>query len=119
MTTIVKDVVKHIPFTTEDMVNDNVFMSGIKNYIILSLSELIQNGIGNHIDVISTPEATWEDFFKDQYLCGSGVDMAKSYVYLQTQIMFDTPQPNTLTLLQDKSKELLYRARLEFDLFYA
>lgn len=114
MTEIFKDVIAHIPFTTED-VNDSVFSVNIKNYINASLAELNQNGIGVPIDVFDETPPTWDVFFTGQTLCTTGMPLAKQFVYTQVQILFDTPQPGTLKLLQDKATEFMWRARLEFD----
>lgn len=112
---IVTDVLNHIPFTTEDMISDNVFTYSIKNYIAMSLSELMQNGIGSPVDLYGEKDPEWDEFFRGQELCKVGIPMAKDYVYIQTLILFDTPQPGTLTLLKDKAHESLFRARLEFE----
>ena len=112
---IVSDVLKHIPFTTEDMISDEVFSYSIKNYIANALSELMQNGIGTPVDLFGETDPEWDDFFSGQELCKVGIPMAKDYVYIQVLILFDTPQPGTLALLKDKSRESLIRARLEFE----
>lgn len=114
MTTIAKSVVSFIPTTTEDILTNEVFRAPLLLHISSALSTLRQNGIGNNIDLFSTPDATWDDFFGE---IGEDVNTAssKQYVYIKTQLLFDPPQPSAIQILEKAAEEALWRARLEFE----
>ena len=67
--------------------NDETFDVDITMHIDSALSTLNDLGIGPEKGLECTPDLQWSDLFTDPRL-----SMAKSVVYLQTKIAFDTPQ---------------------------
>lgn len=114
MTSILEDVLKHLPATTEDMVNDEVFTPTIINHITSGLLILNQNGVGRYVDLVADQYQTWDNFFYGQ-TGNIGIPAAKNYLYTHVQILFDPPQPSVLSVLEKTRDEYLWRARLEFD----
>lgn len=114
MVTIFNDVVSAIPTTSVEVMTDTVYASSIKLHIANALATLVQNGVGKSVNMFGEKEPTWDDFF--------GLDNdketahAKTFVYLQTQILFDPPQQHVLENLAKHAEESLWRARLEYDI---
>lgn len=58
-----------------------------------ALSILNQLGVGPTKSFsITGPDETWEDFFKDS----TDIELAKSYIYLRTRLLFDPPSTGVL-----------------------
>lgn len=114
--TILSDVVKFIPTTTDDVLTNDAFKKNILLHINTALSTLQQNAVGKTVDVLSNEDTTWEDFFGDEFQDHMGQAQSKQFVYLKVQLLFDTPQPGTVTIMEKAIDEALWRARLEFDI---
>lgn len=114
MTTIAESVVSFIPTTTEDVLTAEVFRNPLLLHINAALATLCQNGVGRTVDLFSNPDMTWEEFFGELDECVD-TSIAKQYVYIRTQLLFDPPQPSAIQVLEKVADETLWRARLEFE----
>lgn len=84
-----------------------VFDLDIITHINTAFSTLTQLGVGP-IDgfMIEDADAEWSDFIADDLQLNS----VKTYVYLKTRILFDTPQTSYLiAALNDEIKQLEWR----------
>lgn len=118
---IIEDVAKHLPFAAElDLTTDDQFYNPLINYINISLGVLNQNGVGSILGVNNpAKDMTWKDFMNrgasgafDQSLA---TQSAKSFTYLNVQLLFDTPQSSTAAILEKSRDEYLWRARMELE----
>lgn len=114
--TILKDVLAFLPTTTEDVASNNAFKKNILLHTQTALATLHQNGVGQVVDVLSNDDISWDDFFGDDFKDDMGCAFAKQYVYLKVQLLFDTPQPGTASIMEKSADEALWRARTEFDI---
>lgn len=74
---------------------------------------LNQLGVGPKTAFFITGESeTWEDFFGDEKV----VNLAKSYLYLKTKILFDPPQSGVLhEAMERQIQEFEWRLNVETD----
>ena len=114
--TILTDVLAFLPTTTEDVTSNDAFKKNIILHIQTALSTLHQNGVGTQVDIFDDDTIEWQTFFGEQFDNKLGQAQAKQYVYLKVQLLFDTPQPGTVTIMEKAMDEALWRSRLEFDI---
>lgn len=114
--TILTDVLAFLPTTTEDVTSNDAFKKNIILHIQTALSTLHQNGVGTQVDIFDDDTIEWKTFFGEQFDNKLGQAQAKQYVYLKVQLLFDTPQPGTVTIMEKAMDEALWRSRLEFDI---
>lgn len=77
-----------------------------------NLMTLAQNGIGKDGFVITGSAETWSDFLGDF----TDVELAKSYVYLKTKIVFDPPSTSSvLEAYQKVAEECLWRCQIQVE----
>ena len=116
---ILSDVLAFLPTTTEDVSSNDAFKKNIILHIQTALSTLQQNGVGRSVDIFSDENIDWDDFFDYDEVNQMGRAQAKQYVYLKVQLLFDTPQPGTVSIMEKAMDEALWRSRLEFDYYDA
>lgn len=112
---ILTDVLKYIPTTTDDVFTIEAVEANVCLHIDTALGVLRQNGIGLDVITSGNKDADWDDFFGNDDSEAVYKSFAKSYVYIKAQLLFDTPQPSVVTLMEKAAEEFLWRARLEFD----
>lgn len=77
-----------------------------------NLMTLAQNGVGKEGFRITGNVETWSDFLGDF----SDVELAKSYVYLKTKVIFDPPSTSSvLEAYQKEADECLWRCLIEVE----
>lgn len=77
-----------------------------------NLMTLAQNGVGKDGFRITGSDETWSDFLGDF----SDVELAKSYVYLKTKIIFDPPSTSSvLEAYQKEADECLWRCLIQVE----
>lgn len=77
-----------------------------------NLMTLAQNGVGKKGFRITGNVETWSDFLGDF----SDVELAKSYVYLKTKVIFDPPSTSSvLEAYQKEADECLWRCLIEVE----
>ena len=86
------------------------FDADVIDAINMALSTLTQLGVGPVEGFsIHGKETTWTDFLGND----PRLDMARSYVFIETRLLFDPPQSSyVLTALQEKATELAWRLNL-------
>lgn len=99
------------------MVEDENSIDGFRGPISIvidgALNDLVQNGVGHYVSVLTNPDTTWDYFFNDGGL--KERSSALQYVYVRVLLEFDSPNPNVVSILKERSQELLWRARQDFD----
>lgn len=93
--------------------DDTVFDPEIIMDINTVFNTLCQLGVGPEIAFhIEDKSSKWTDFIED-------IDqhsMIKTYIFIQTRLLFDPPTTSTLmTMLQEKAKEYEWRLNVEHD----
>lgn len=77
-----------------------------------ALMTLAQNGVGQEGFRIKGRDDVWSDFLGDF----SDVELAKSYVYLKTKIIFDPPSTSSvLEAYQKEADECLWRCLIQVE----
>lgn len=77
-----------------------------------NLMTLAQNGVGKEGFRITGNVETWSDFLGDF----ADVEMAKSYVYLKTKVIFDPPSTSAvLEAYKKEADECLWRCLIEVE----
>lgn len=87
----------------------DVFDRDLKIYLNGAIADLLDVGVHNSSAFVVTGESeTWEDLLTD----GVDEEDAKTYVILQTRILFDPPANATvLTSMKEQSEKCLWRVR--------
>lgn len=83
------------------------FDSDILMHINSTFSKLYQMGVGPRDEVfrIYGKEDLWDDYIQDK----TDLEMVKSFMYIEVQLMFDPPTASLLTSLQERQKEYEWR----------
>lgn len=76
-------------------------------HINSTFSKLYQMGVGPRDNVFSIEDSSdaWSDFINDR----KGIEMVKSYMYIDVRLLFDPPTASLLTALQETKKEYEWR----------
>lgn len=77
-----------------------------------NLMTLTQNGVGKEGFRISGRSEMWSDFFGDY----PDVELAKTFVYLKTRVIFDPPTTSAvLDAYNNEAKECLWRCLVQVE----
>lgn len=113
---ILSDTIDYIPSTSQEILEDDVYKQTLILSINNSLSTLVQNSVGHHIDLSENDNLDWDDFFGSDFKGNRAP--AKMYVFLRAQLEFDPPQSNIQKMFEESADEALWRARMEGEFPY-
>ena len=89
LNSILDDIKKLLGLDTED----TSFDTDIKIHINTSILSLSQMGIGpSNGFIVTSKEDIWDDFLGSNTI---NLESVKSYIYLKTKLIFDTPSNST------------------------